>query len=178
MKCPLSGRRGWFHARAHGELSEGRCERMMKVQEVICGPWRRRFRGGRRRRFWASADRQMRRWRARYEHLDYDGLMDRRRGKPERQAGAAGHGRRGAAALPGAVFRSQREPFSREAEPGARHRAELYVVKQALQGAGLVAREAQRGVHRKRRERRPLLGCCCISTAANTSGFRTNAGMT
>jgi hypothetical protein len=31
-------------------------------------------------------------------------------------------------------------------------------VKQALQGAGLVARGRQRGVHRKRRERRPLPG--------------------
>jgi hypothetical protein len=31
-------------------------------------------------------------------------------------------------------------------------------VKQALQGAGLVKREPKRGVHRKRRERRPLPG--------------------
>jgi hypothetical protein len=31
-------------------------------------------------------------------------------------------------------------------------------VKKALQGAGLVAREPKRGVHRKRRERRPLPG--------------------
>jgi hypothetical protein len=31
-------------------------------------------------------------------------------------------------------------------------------VKSALQGAGLVARQRQRGVHRKRRERRPLPG--------------------
>jgi len=31
-------------------------------------------------------------------------------------------------------------------------------VKQALQAAGLVNRKARRGVHRKRRERRPLPG--------------------
>jgi hypothetical protein len=31
-------------------------------------------------------------------------------------------------------------------------------VKQALQAAGLVKRKARRGVHRKRRERRPLTG--------------------
>ena len=31
-------------------------------------------------------------------------------------------------------------------------------MKQALQGAGLVKREPKRGVHRKRRERRPLPG--------------------
>jgi hypothetical protein len=31
-------------------------------------------------------------------------------------------------------------------------------VKQALQGAGLVARGGKRGAHRKRRERRPLAG--------------------
>ena len=40
------------------------------------------------------------------------------------------------------------------------HRIELSYtwVKQALQGAGLVARGRKRGVHRKRRERRPLPG--------------------
>jgi hypothetical protein len=32
------------------------------------------------------------------------------------------------------------------------------VVKKALQGAGLVRRKRQRGVHRRRRERRPLPG--------------------
>jgi hypothetical protein len=43
---------------------------------------------------------------------------------------------------------------------GAEHGIELSYswVKQALQGAGLVARGRKRGAHRKRRERRPLPG--------------------
>ena len=36
-------------------------------------------------------------------------------------------------------------------------------VKQALQGGGLVARRRQRGVHRKRRARRPLPGMLRIA---------------
>ena len=51
-------------------------------------------------------------------------------------------------------------------------------VKQALQGAGLVARGRKRGAHRKRRDGGRCRGCCCTSTAAGTSGFRTSAGTT
>jgi len=48
--------------------------------------------------------------------------------------------------------------------PGPAHSEEHRIglsytwVKQALQGAGLVKRKSKRGVHRKRRERRPLPG--------------------
>jgi hypothetical protein len=63
---------------------------------------------------------------------------------------------------------------------GSEHQIDLSYswVKGVLQGAGLVAGGRKRGVHRKRRERRPLPGCCCTSTAADISGFRTSAGTT
>ena len=39
----------------HGLLHEGPVERAMKVQEVICGRWRRRSRGGKRQKLLGSA---------------------------------------------------------------------------------------------------------------------------
>ncbi len=50
-------------------------------------------------------------------------------------------------------------------------------MKQALQEAGLVKRKAKRGVHRKRRERRPLPGMLLhIDGEATISGFRMSVG--
>src|SRR5260370_35469504 len=57
-------------------------ERTMKIQEVILRAV------GKKIRWWEAAeilgisDRQMRRWKERYEAEGYDGLYDRRKGKP------------------------------------------------------------------------------------------------
>src|SRR5437870_13794285 len=57
-------------------------ERAMKVQEVILRAMAKKI------TWWQAAeiigirDRQMRRWRERYEAFGYDGLFDRRQGKP------------------------------------------------------------------------------------------------
>ena len=130
----------------------------MKVQEVILRAMAKKITWWQAAEIIGISDRQMRRWRERYEEHGYDGLMDRRRGRAQPKAGAAGAGRAGAGALSGAVLRSERAPFSREA--GEEHGIELSYtwVKLALQGAGLVRRGRKRGVHRKRRERRPLPG--------------------
>ena len=62
--------------------SEAAVERMMKVQAVIL-----RAMGGK-LQWWQAAeilgvsDRTMRRWRWRYQQHGYDGLYDRRKGKP------------------------------------------------------------------------------------------------
>jgi hypothetical protein len=85
-------------------------------------------------------------------------LMDRRRGKPSH--------RRVPLATVEKVFALYREKyFDRNVQHfheklEAEHGIELSYtwVKQALQGAELVARGRQRGVHRKRRARRPLPG--------------------
>ena len=59
--------------------SEAAMERAMKIQEVILRAI------GKRINWWQAAeiigisDRQMRRWRSRYEQYGYDGLFDRRR---------------------------------------------------------------------------------------------------
>ncbi|OFW29036.1 MAG: hypothetical protein A3J28_08145 [Acidobacteria bacterium RIFCSPLOWO2_12_FULL_60_22] len=62
--------------------TEAAGERAMKIQEVILRAI------GKRITWWQAAeiigisDRQMRRWKRRYERFGYDGLYDRRRGKP------------------------------------------------------------------------------------------------
>ncbi len=63
---------------------EAAWERAMKVQEVILRAMAKRM------TWWQAAEilgisvRSMRRWRWRYEHYGYDGLFDRRRGRPIR----------------------------------------------------------------------------------------------
>jgi hypothetical protein len=100
----------------------------------------------------------MRRWRQRYEEYSYDGLLDRRRGKPSPQRVPLGQAEE--------VLRLYQEKygdlnvrhFHEKLQEG--HGIELSYtwVKLALQGAGLVKKGRKRGVHRKRRERRPLPG--------------------
>ena len=133
-------------------------ERAMKVQEVILQAMAKKITWWQAAEIIGISDRQMRRWRERYELHGYDGLMDRRRGKPS--------SKRVPLAQVEQVLRLYREKYF---DLNVRHFHEKlneehgiglsYTwVKKALQGAGLVGRERKRGVHRKRRERRPLPG--------------------
>jgi transposase len=130
----------------------------MKVQEVILRAMAKKLTWFQAAEIIGISDRQMRRWRERYEEHGYDGLMDRRRGVPS--------GKRVPLAQVEQVLGLYRERYF---DLNVRHfheklRDEHQIglsytwVKQALQGAGLVKREPKRGVHRKRRERRPLPG--------------------
>ena len=138
--------------------SEAAMERAMKVQEVILRAMAKRI------TWWQAAEilgisvRQMRRWKWRYEQHGYDGLYDRRRGKPSP--------RRVALATVEQVLGLYREKYF---DLNVRHfhekltqehgiRLSYTWVKLALQGAGLVKKRRQRGTHRKRRPRRPLPG--------------------
>ena len=57
-------------------------ERAMKVQEVILRAMGKKITWGQAAEIIGLSDRSMRRWRGRYEQYGYDGLLDRRRGKP------------------------------------------------------------------------------------------------
>jgi len=57
-------------------------ERAMKVQEVILRALAKKITWWQAAEIIGISDRQMRRWRERYEEFGYDGLLDRRRGKP------------------------------------------------------------------------------------------------
>ncbi len=133
-------------------------ERTMKVQEVILRAMAKRI------TWWQAAEilgisvRSMRRWRWRWEQYGYDGLFDRRRGRPSPK--------RVPLETVEEVLRLYQEKY---ADFNVRHFHEKLVeehgirlsytwVKLALQGAGLVKKARQRGVHRKRRPPRPLPG--------------------
>src|SRR3989441_9710019 len=62
-------------------------ERAMKVQEVILRAMAKRITWWQAAEIMGISDRHMRRWRERYEEFGYDGLFDRRRGKPPPQRG-------------------------------------------------------------------------------------------
>src|SRR5437879_8155187 len=57
-------------------------ERAMKVQEVILRAIAKKITWWQAAEIIGISDRQMRRWKERYEEFGYDGLFDRRRGQP------------------------------------------------------------------------------------------------
>ena len=133
-------------------------ERAMKVQEVMLRALAKKINWWQAAEILGISDRHMRRWRERYEEFGYDGLFDRRRGKPSQ--------RRIPLALVEQVLGLYRDRYHDlnvqhfHEKLSEEHAIKLSYswVKQALQGAGLVARGRKRGVHRKRRPRRPLPG--------------------
>jgi transposase len=133
-------------------------ERAMKVQDVMLPAMAKKITWWQAGEILGITDRHMRRWRERYVEEGYNGLLDRRRGQPWR--------RRVPVATVEKVFALYREKYFDlnvqhfHEKLQAEHGIELSYtwVKQALQGAGWVARGRKRGAHRKRRERRPLPG--------------------
>jgi len=138
--------------------SESAWERTVKIQDVILGAM------GRKITWWQAAeiigisDRSLRRWKVRYDAHGYDGLFDRRRGKPSPK--------RVPMKIAEEVLRLYGEKyadlnvrhFHEKLEEVHRIKLSYTWVKLALQGAGLVKKGRKRGVHRKRRPRRPLPG--------------------
>src|SRR5258708_23385408 len=133
-------------------------ERMMKIQEVILRALAKKITWWQAAEIIGITDRQMRRWHGRYREYGYDGLLDRRVGKPSPQ--------RVPLAVVEQVFTLYREKyfdlnvrhFHEKLQGEHQIRLSYTWVKKALQGAGLVRAQRQRGVHRRRRERRPLPG--------------------
>jgi transposase len=138
--------------------AEAAWERAMKVQEVILRAIAKQITWWQAAEIIGISDRQLRRWQRRYEEHGYSGLIDRRRGRvSERQVPLA---------TVAEVLRLYKEQYF---DFNVRHFHEKLVadhniklsytwVKLALQGAGLVKKGRKRGVHRKRRPRRPLPG--------------------
>jgi transposase len=133
-------------------------ERAMKVQEVILQAMAKKITWYQAAEIIGISDRHMRRWRERYEEGGFRGLFDRRRGKPSPK--------RVPVAVVERVLQLYREKYFDlnlshfHEKLRGQHQIELSYswVKGVLQGAGLVARGRKRGVHRKRRPRRPLPG--------------------
>ena len=138
--------------------SEAAWERTVKVQDVILRAVAKRITWWQAAEILGISDRSLRRWKRRYEVYGYDGLFDRRKGKPSPK--------RVPLAQVEEVLHLYQERYS---DLNVRHFHEKLKeehgiglgytwVKLALQGAGLVKKGRKRGVHRKRRLRRPLPG--------------------
>src|SRR3984893_12603567 len=133
-------------------------ERTMKIQEVILRAVAKKITWAQAGEIIAVCERQMRRWKERYEEFGYDGLFDHRLGKPSPK--------RVPLATVEEILRLYQEQYSDfnvqhfHEKLREKHQIRLSYtwVKKALQGAGLVRRARKRGVHRRRRERRPLPG--------------------
>ena len=137
---------------------EAAVERMMKVQEVILRAMAGKLKWCEAAEVLGIKDRTMRRWRERYQQDGYDGLYDRRRGRPSPK--------RVPVAMVERVLHLYQEQYF---DCNVRHFHEKLVeehgiqlsytwVKLALQGAGLSGKSRRRAVHRRRRPRRSLPG--------------------
>src|SRR5215472_4251272 len=133
-------------------------ERMMKLQDVLLKAMAKKISWVTAAEIIGVAPRTMRRWRERLEEDGYDGLADRRKGKPST--------RRVPLKTVEEVLQLYQEKYF---DLNVRHFCEKrrdehgielsYTwVYQALVGAGLVQKRRRRAPHRRRRERRPLPG--------------------
>ena len=138
--------------------SKAAMERAMRMQEIILRAISKQMNWFEAANVLRMSPRHLRRLYARYRQFGYDGLYDRRTGKPSP--------RRVPLEKVEEVFRLYREKYY---DFSVRHFHEKLTeehgfelsyswVKLALQGAGLVAKARQRGVHRRKRERRPIIG--------------------
>ncbi len=140
------------------EYARAAWERAMRLQEVMLKAIAGEIHWFRAADILGMSPRALRRWRERYERYGYDGLLDRRCGKPSvRRVPMA------AVEEVLQLFRERYRGFNvRHFHEIARreHGVQLSYsyVKQALQTAGLVRKRRPRGRHRRRREPRACFG--------------------
>jgi transposase len=133
-------------------------ERAMKVQEVIL----RAISG---KILWMQAadilgisDRQMRRWKRRYEIYGYDGLYDRRRKRPSPKKVPLETVEKILKLYRQKYFDFNMSHFYDKLRKEHNIKLSYNWVRLALEGAGLVEARQRHDKHRKRRERKPLVG--------------------
>ena len=130
----------------------------MKLQDVLLKAMAKKITWSDAAEIIGVTDRTMRRWRERMEEHGYSGLMDRRKGKPSTHRVPLETAEEVLRLYQEVYFDLNIRHFHEKL--GDEHGIELSYtwVQLALQGAGLVKRQAKRGKHRRRRERRPLPG--------------------
>src|SRR5215467_1735252 len=138
--------------------SKAAMERAMKIQEALLRAMARKITWCQAAEILGFTDRHLRRIRERYEEFGYDGLFDHRWGRPSPKRVLLATVEKVLGLYRDKYFDLNVQHFHEKLRE--KHQIELSYtwVKAALQGAGLVARARKRGVHRRRRERRPLPG--------------------
>ena len=138
--------------------SKAAMERAMKIQEVILRALAKKITWWQAAEIIGISDRSMRRWHERLEEFGYDGLFDRRRGRPSPKRVPLATVEQVLGLYRERYFDLNVQHFHEKLRQQHGIGLSYTWVKQALQGAGMVKRGRQRGVHRQRRERRPLPG--------------------
>ena len=138
--------------------SRAAMERAMKIQEVILRAMAKKITWWQAAEILGFSDRHLRRIRERYEQFGYESMFDKRRGQPSPKRVPFATVEKVLALYRERYFDLNVRHFHEKL--GEEHAIALSYtwVKSVLQGAGLVARQRQRGAHRKRRPRRPLPG--------------------
>lgn len=133
-------------------------ERAMKVQDVMLQAMAKKITWWQAAEILGFSDRHLRRIRERYQEFGYESMFDKRRGQPSPKRVPFATVEKVLALYREKYFDLNVRHFHEKLRE--QHEVELSYtwVKSVLQGAGLVARQRQRGVHRKRRPRRPLPG--------------------
>src|SRR5437867_6779216 len=140
------------------QYSEAAVERMMKVREVILRALAKRITWWQAAEILEISDRSMRRWREHYQKHGYDGLLDRRVGKPSPKRVPVETVEKVLGLYQEKYFDLNVRHFHEKLREEHGMGLSYTWVKRALQGAGLVKKGRKRGTHRKRRPRRPLPG--------------------
>ncbi len=143
----------------------------MKVQDVILKAMAKKITWLEAAEIIGVCDRTMRRMRERYQEFGYDGLFDQRRQKRMKLRVPMETAERVLALYRDTYFDLSVRHFHEKLRE--EHAVELSYtwVKQALQGAGLVARRKKRGSHRRRRPRRPMAGMLLHIDGSNHGWF-------
>jgi transposase len=155
-------------------ISAAELERMMKLQDVILKAMAKKITWLEAAEIIGVCDRTMRRMRERYQEYGY-GLFDQRRRKRTTLRVPMATAERVLALYRDTYFDLSVRHFHEKLRE--EHAIELSYtwVKQALQGAGLVARRMKRGSHRRRGRAGRCQACCCTLMAASIAGFPTSA---
>jgi transposase len=138
--------------------SQAAVERAMKVQEIILRAIAKKITWIQAAQIIGISPRQMRRWLRRYEEHGYDGLFDRRVGKPSPKRVPLEQVEQVLQLYQERYFDFNVKHFHEKLVSDHDIKLSYTFVKQALQGAGLVKKARKRRLHRKRRARRPLPG--------------------
>jgi transposase len=140
------------------QYSAAEMERMMKLQDVLLKAMAGKI------SWWDAAeiigvtDRSMRRWRERLKEGGYAGLADRRKGKPSEKRVPLATVEQVLGLYQKTYYDLNVRHFHEKLKEEHGIHLSYTWVQQALQGAGLVVRGRRRGKHRRRRERRPMVG--------------------
>jgi transposase len=131
---------------------------MMKLQDVILKAMAKSLTWIEAAEIAGMSVRNMQRMRQRYQEHGYNGLFDQRRGKRSIHRIPMETAERVLALYRDQYFDLNVRHFHEKLQEVEGIRLSYSWVKQALQGAGLVARNKKRGPHRRRRPRRPMPG--------------------